>query len=591
MHSCIILRRPCGIADDCRQVCFGALTGLAGLSEMILTVTDIGKRDGWLTFAAGFILTCLLCVLYIASNGGALRIIYDDTWVYTDLAKRIFFNRSLAMGEVFTHVYPPLYPALISLAYFFESQASVFRAILALNVLAYSSAFMPMYLLFRGYSGAGRLQAFCGAVLTVASCWSLPYVGIIESEALYCPLAVWLVWLLLSGAYLRGKAGFFAFVAIFSAFPLTKAMGGLVFPVFTAFSAAACCRCRAKEWKNILTRPALALFLAAIVFFLYKLYQTSVLPPGSDLSGGYLGCLEYPAVREFAYWLDRVRFNLSWLLKGARNAALPLLLALIFRHGDVRRDPLVIFSALMFGGIFALVPLFTPEDGLQVDHARLYVPFVFTFVVALIRHSRLIGRGEIVLAAVFTCAGLLLSYKSGPLLETLRWEILVYYSLWFSCLYFWRKYFVNAFLLMSFLITPACLWRDRTPPVEKFGFASSLYDPAGITESILEVKSKAPRTEILVDRDWHSVEYPVMKEYMRNMINIRFLPEFTEVGDSLAANMAWKEPALVLTHRKIKDVQKLSGGEFVSLYLAGGPKHQAQAGFGLRGGLKDKIPL
>ncbi len=513
---------------------------------------------------SGYILTCFLCLLFVVVNGKALQVTYGDTWIYTDLAKRIFFTNSLRMDVVFDLVYPPLYPALISIAYFLKSQAAIFNAIMALNILVYSSAFFPIYFLFRDYARLTRIQAWCGAILWLISVWPLRYAVHIASEPLYYPLAAWFTWLLIDGAYLRGKTGLAVFISVFAALPLTKALGNIIFPAFILYSGIIYYFTERPRPLKLITRPLLVLVISVLIVQLYKKYQFSVLPPGIDVTGGYLSYLSYPNLMELSYWLERMRLNLSWLCRGTKTAALPMLIVLFIRNRKlVYKDPLVIFTAVIFAGTLFVIPVFTPADPLFREYPRYCIPFAFAFMVMLLKYHSLITRRDLFAAAGILSVGILIGLPPEFIREPVRWQIGAYYCLYFGCLLYWRKNFINVFLILMCAANMFFVWAGRTRPSEAAGSIESFYDQYGITEKILEFRKSYPAAAVLVDRTWRGQDLETWREYERTMMNMPFLPVFVEVDKRQAA----ATPSLLLTHQPVKGMKKMAEGKYTALYL------------------------
>ncbi|HOW89881.1 MAG TPA: hypothetical protein PL037_06335, partial [Elusimicrobiales bacterium] len=511
---------------------------------------------------AGFLLSSTLCLAYFLVNGRGLQVTYGDTWILADIAKRIAFNRSLGMDQVFDIVYPPLYPALISAAYAFRDPASVFNAIASLNILAYSSAFVPLFFLLKDYAGLKRGQAFFGALALLLNPWPLGYAAHISSEPLYYPLAAWFTWLLVKGAYLRGRAELAAFILVFASLPLTKALGNVVFPVFAAFCVVMYIFSERPRPRALILRPLLAFSAAALAFFAYKKYQLSVLPPAGDVTGGYLYNLRYPNLLEPAYWLDRTRLDLSWLCRGTKTAAFPLFLALLAAQGKrLVKDPLVVFSLLIYSATFVVVPLFTPGDPLFREHPRYYIPFVFSFAVVVMKYRDLIAGRELLTAAGILAAGIAAGFPPDFMREPVRWQIGVYYLVWFGILYYGRRAF--SAVMISLMLSSAVIgiWTGRKLPSEESGYITGFYDPRGITRTILGVRAENPEARVLVDRLWRGHELPVWREYQRVMTGLPLLPSFVDAERPFAGLSGGGGVYLLLTHRRVRGGEKLVQGD------------------------------
>ena len=517
---------------------------------------------------SGFILTCLLCFLYLTLNGNSLQVTYGDTWIFTDLAKRIAFTHSLRMDAVFDIIYPPLYPALISVAYFFKDPDAIFKAIMALNVFVYSSAFVPLYFLLKDYARLTGRQSFCGAVVLLINLWPLRYVAHIASEPLYYALAAWFAWLLVDGAYLRTKTCLAAFIAVLTALPLTKTLGNIVFPCFIGFSCLLYFFSERPRSSRLITRPLLAFSISVLALYLYKKYQLSALPQSGDITGGYLYNLSCSNLLQPSYWIDRTRLDLSWLIRGTKTAAVPLFLALFIGNRKLLvRDPLVIFTAFVFAGTFVIVPLFTPTDPMFREHPRYYIPFVFSFVVILFKYHRFIGSRELLVAAALLTAGIAAGFPPTFLREPIRWQIGVYYCVWFGCLYYGRKVFVNTLLALMCVSSLLSIWGDRKPPSEETGAITGFYDPYGITKAIIDTRAARPDAEVLVDRSWRGQNLDTWREYERVMTGLPFLPVFADIDDRLAEKKNGEKVSLLVTNKPIKNAKKAVQGKHINLYL------------------------
>jgi hypothetical protein len=181
--------------------------------------------DSLVPITLGYILVLGAVIFYSRSFvNGTLQVAFGDSWIFTDLAKRIALNHSLRM-EVFDIVYPPLYPLLISWAYFFKNPENIFWAIRSSNMVAYSATFIPLYLLLIGYSGLSRRLAFSFALLLSVAPTTIHYSTWLLSESLYIPLVAGLFLLISEEFYSKSYAHAFGFGFFLALLPLTKSIG------------------------------------------------------------------------------------------------------------------------------------------------------------------------------------------------------------------------------------------------------------------------------------------------------------------------------------------------------------------------------
>jgi len=545
---------------------------------------------------AGYVLTCLACYLYFILTGNGLRANYGDSWLYTELAKRIAFNHSLLHRDyVNCAIYPPLYPFLISFAYLFREQAAIFEAIKILNIMAYSSAFFPMYHLLKCYAGLSRNQSFAGAILLLINWCSLCYVVHIGSEPLYCPLLVWFAWFLVDNKYLKGKLDLLLFIFVFAAIPLTRSIGNLVFPCFAGAVIIKLINLRSNhlvmEFKKLVRRSIIVLMASAIIMLLYNLYLKSVLPksPG-DAFGGYIAILADPmwmqTLLKPSYWFDRTAYSFSWILIGTGTVAVPLLISIIIRNRQIlREDALASFLCFFLAGTFVLVPLFTPSESLGWAFPRYYDPFLFLFIVILFKHIRLYDRKDLIIAMAITVVGILLAppltthASCFALSQTHLWAVyfllyglgglLFVAMLWVFHRY--KQYFINLFLVMMAMSIPTLFVLDYLGGNKLGPNLFSFYDAHGITREVLAERASNPNTELIVDLSWRyrrgGLEICEYWEYWRILTNLPLIPVYKDLTTYLSDPLNKGKRFMVLTHQNIPNAVKIVKGQDISLYI------------------------
>lgn len=563
-----------------------------GYSPVRCILSNVIKHE-YLFLIAGYIVTCFACYVYVVLTGNGLRAIYGDSWVYTDLAKRIAFNHSLLHRDyVNPAIYPPLYPVLISIAYLFREQAAIFEAIKIINILAYSSAFIPMYYLLKHYAGLSKNQSFVGAILLLMNWCSVCYVIHIASEPLYCALLVWFAWVLVDNKYLKSKLELLLFIFLFSSIPLTRTVGNLVFPCFAGATIIKLIMMRnnhlTKDSRKLIRRSIIVLVTSALIILLYNMYLQSMLPMGQgDVFGGYLSIPADPlwvqTLYKPFYWFDRTVFQFSWILIGTGTVAVPLLLSIIVRNAkSLFEDLLVSFLFLFLAGTFVLVPLFTPRDLLGDAHERYFNPILFLFIVIIFKYSHLAEKKDMMMAGVITLIGVIIAppltthASCFALSQTHLWAVyaLLYgiggavFVFMLFILYRHKKYFINIFLIMMTLSIPVLHFLDYLGGNKLGPNIFSFYDDYGITRTVLSERSSNSKTELIVDISWRDNRGECQYwEYWKILTNLPMIPVFKDLTKYLSVPQNKGKRFMLLTHQNIPNAAKIVKGQDISLYI------------------------
>ncbi|MFH1478128.1 MAG: hypothetical protein ABIH24_11660 [Verrucomicrobiota bacterium] len=556
-------------------------------------LSSIGKNE-CIRLLAGYILVCCACCLYVVLTGNGLRALYGDTWIYTDMAKRIAFNHSLFHRDyVSIIIVPPLYPMLISVAYFFREQAAIFEAIKIVNILVYSSAFIPMFYLLKHYARLSAKQSFVSAILLLTNWCSLCYVIYISSEPLYCPLLVWFAWFLADDKYLKGKFDLLAFIFLFSAIPLTRAVGNLVFPWFAAAVIVRLINIRrnnmAENSGKLIRRSIIVIATSALIIVAYNIYLRSMLPKSQgDIFGGYVSyMLSGPLLSHFifkpTYWFDRTAYSFSWILIGTGTVAVPLLLSIFIRNAKIlREDRLAFFLCFFLAGTFALVPLITAGDSYGLACERLYDPYLFLFIVMLLKYVRLFAGKDLVIALIITAMGVIIAppltkhASCFALSQTHLWAVYgvlygfggaIFVSMLFV-LFRYKQYFINLFLIMMTISIPVLYILDYLGGNKLGPNIFSFYDAHGITKEVLSERASNPNMELIVDMSWkNSRGYCKYWEYYKILINLPMVPVYKDLTICLSDQHSHGKRFMLLTHQNITNAAKIVRGRDVALYI------------------------
>jgi len=525
----------------------------------------------WFPPVAGYLLTCFLCYLYFHIKGGGVMFAYGDTWIYTDMAKRIALNHSLSMTAIFDLIYPPLYPLLISVAYWFHHPDHIYSALKFINIAVYSSAFFPIYFLAREYVKLSVINSWAIGVLLLINMWLLLYATFITSEALYIPLSAWMTLMIYKKIYMHSRWEWLLFAIALLAFPLTKSLGAVLYPTLTIYTLWLFFNKQEltdEERKVFIIRTIAAIVFSIFCYLAYKKYLSSVLPQnGVDITGGYLPYLTHPNNFKLSYWWDRFSSDFFWPIFGTYTLMLPILCGIFSRKFKLLlKDPLVVFASLVFLGTAFVVPLFTPTDSLKMHHARYYMPFLFLWFLILFKYIQHFSKKDIFIGSFV----LLLNSFWGYIIPVVKFEAFLkmkipngpyvvaitlafFFALWFF--YRFRKNFIPIFMILMALSTTLFFVRERGNPSN----STSFFDEQGMTRIIVD---KRDSTLFVVDKGWRG-EQPWM-EYNHIMINVPLVPFFTD--EVAAKELAKSKDVLFLTNRNVAGAVQLAEGNKLFLY-------------------------
>lgn len=145
------------------------------------------RQDETISIIVGFIIVLLATTIYCFKTG--LIVFMGDSYLLADRAKHLIYEGTLHSEQYI--IYPPLYPLLVSPAYIFLRPEVTHTIILSLNALMYASAFFPIRLLLKNYSGLKENgSTLVGVLLTVAP-FSMPYTSMYLYDAFSYPVFLW----------------------------------------------------------------------------------------------------------------------------------------------------------------------------------------------------------------------------------------------------------------------------------------------------------------------------------------------------------------------------------------------------------------
>lgn len=151
-------------------------------------------------------------------------VVYGDELLYRKRAAELFYEH-----KYYSSSYPPGYPALICIAFFFENFYFAARII---NVLLLMLGNIAVWEILRLFTN-GKMS-FIGAMLCSLLPWQLYSCGRLASEALFYPLLLWTVYFFLRTFFCEKiSKGYCIFLGLlFAAMQLTRHMAIIFFPAF-----------------------------------------------------------------------------------------------------------------------------------------------------------------------------------------------------------------------------------------------------------------------------------------------------------------------------------------------------------------------
>jgi len=548
----------------------------------------------WLAYAA--VLIALYLYSYCYDSG--LVLMWGDSWIYTDIAKRIAYTQSLCMNKVFDIVYPPLYSLMLSPGFLPRDINFAFDYIRHANILVYSSAFLPIYLLARSYAG---LSATAGAIVSALLCtayYQTFTVLHVMSESLFVPLIAWLFWSIWSELCLRSLWGVLASGLLLVALPLTKALGMIIFMAYIlhviAYYLSSVRRSEARVKRQYLLGQLGAVGSGLFFLALYKQYMHYAIPGISSDWAGYLGggvmslfsgggLLASERVQSGAYWYERMRHSGSWLMLYTYTIVPALTVAMIV--ADPRkvllRDRLVLAFVFSIVGLLIAVPFFTQGDPLVYVHSRYFIAFVFMFFLIYFRYvAEAMSAWSLVIAI---CILVIMNFIGLPLcgnmgekaarvckiadvhaVSTLcTWMAVALLVAWLVVVYRYRDGRAKITLIGMMLIMPLIAVvgkREKEPVVCSFRKLSPLI------EVCLSACEKNPRAAFVVDEKWRGQDLQAWIESEMIMFGMQRLPRFdngrnlVQIGQESVFVTHELLPAILLGKSDCLKVYYIAGG-------------------------------
>ncbi|SHE68968.1 4-amino-4-deoxy-L-arabinose transferase [Desulforamulus putei DSM 12395] len=132
-----------------------------------------------------YLFSCILKIFIIIKVPGP--VVFGDEYIYKDLAKQFFEG---VYGQNYVTQYPPLYPIILSISFFFNDFYLVMKVI---NSLVSSLIIFPVWLISRMFLDEKKSYILC--IISILIPFNYVYPQLIMSENLMVPLFLLLVYL------------------------------------------------------------------------------------------------------------------------------------------------------------------------------------------------------------------------------------------------------------------------------------------------------------------------------------------------------------------------------------------------------------
>lgn len=525
---------------------------------------------GWLATFCGLL-------VYSRATGSGLTAAFGDSWIYTDMAKRLGILGTLRMDRVFDLVYPPLYSVLISPAYALSSSnAHIFLAVRIINMAVYSVTFFPIFQLFRRYCRWPVRSSFFGALLLSFSPCTLHYTRWILAEPLYIPLVALTFYCVFEEKHFGSPPENVAFGLVLAALPSTKAIGNIVVIAFAVLAAGQLIgivesnNVKRGKWKPL----GLTIAVCVGALLIEKFWLAALLPRQHFSSYG--DQLSDPILREARYWFDRTTPIIGYLLISPGTvAALFMVCLTLFRSKIVLSDKLLLMTFLCWIGSMIVIPLFTAGDPKNVYHGRYLMPFAFLPTIISAKYLDDFDRKSFLVIAALLMAMFLVGWPAGlqPFASAYRDGILyipgmtafatnaIYLSImllssWFLCN---NKPF--GLKVIAALLVLIALWGSHTQNTDTGSVPSfESYDCDHLGADIIQRLSADPTLKLYVDDKWRNSGTWVQSE--RIMFMVLAVPNYV----NLAKIEGIKKGLLLAAQSKAAGAVLLRQGKKLTLF-------------------------
>lgn len=354
----------------------------------ILKASDYFKANINLLIIFSFILTFSLISAYsiFQSQSGGLKLIYGDSYIYLEMARRIAYTHQLYWGNFNSLIYPPIYPLILSPAYYFEDPQNIFLAVRWINIFIYSLVFFPIFGLLRSYANLKLPESLIGGILFSCLPYSIEYSITVMSETVYIPMLISVFYLAHKGWFYKTKLKSIIFGIILAILPLIKDLGYVIVLAFElTFIFYYIIQIKNYKVKNKLNLANVLLaFIAGFLVLLSTKLYIHIINPGMSLTVLGLKDINFIPLKNPFYWFDSIKTHYVFL-NSASFSMLGLLTIISFfsRKKNEFMKNFIFEISLIFSilGTLIVIPLFMatffPSNYLN---DRYIVPFIFLFI-------------------------------------------------------------------------------------------------------------------------------------------------------------------------------------------------------------------
>ncbi|HLC72624.1 MAG TPA: glycosyltransferase family 39 protein [Candidatus Nanoarchaeia archaeon] len=213
-----------------------------------------------------WIFAALVVVKLSLSFFVATPTIYSDEYLYAKLARSLNVDSSYAVHGILINGYPPLYPLVLSLTYFFDDMSLIYFFMKLLNAILSSLIIFPAYFFSRIFVSSKESTWFALLIGVLPS--SFAYTPYLLSENVFFVLFFTTVYFLFRASTQHYFMDYLWTGVFLGLTLLTKASGLILFPLFAILFFRALYR-RSAEETGLLIFSGLVAALLYVPWFLY----------------------------------------------------------------------------------------------------------------------------------------------------------------------------------------------------------------------------------------------------------------------------------------------------------------------------------
>ncbi len=206
----------------------------------------------------------IILTLFISSPS-----IFADEYLYLKNARSFFHDSAFNIGGGYKPNYPPIYPATISAAYFFQDGELIYLLIKIINTILLTSIIFPAYFLAKEF--LDQKDSLTAAILISLLPANFNYQHYIMSENLFYPLFLLCIYLLYKSFDTNNKK-YFIITGLVTGITLLTRTLGIIIPIITIMILLI-----KKPGKEEIKNTIISLFITAIIYVPYAIYKQSLI--------------------------------------------------------------------------------------------------------------------------------------------------------------------------------------------------------------------------------------------------------------------------------------------------------------------------